>query len=92
MVCSKSIFENAKIEIPNVPQDFTVNKHQEYLKNSILNGEVRIKTHKLHIATMWAFIRDNFNKKLSQLPITESSQTILNNLVKLQDEQLDDED
>lgn len=86
------IFEKAKIEIPNDPQDFTVNKHQEYLKNSILNGKVPIKTNKINIGTMWAFIRDNFNQKLSQLPITESSQTILNNLVKSQDKQLVDKD
>lgn len=86
-----NIFENAKIKIPNNPQDFLVEVHQEYLKNNILNGQITIKTHKMNIGTTWAFIKDNFNKKLSQLPITESSQTILNNLVKSQDEQLVDE-
>ena len=87
-----NIFENAKIEIPKNPQNFTIKKHQEYLKNSILDGRIQINTHKKNIGTIWAFIRGNFNKDLSQLPITESSQTTLNKLVKSPNEKLIDED
>ena len=85
------LFENVKIEIPRDPHNFTVDVHQEYLKNAILNGRVLISTHKINIGTIWALIKDNFNNNLSQLPITESAQTILNKLVKSPNEIVDDQ-